>query len=286
MTDEAGFRVRETADAAALLRWAAPVLAAHPFTTNMLATVAAGRAARSADGSTPDALWWVAQDGDGGVVGAAGRTRSGQLLLSPMPDAAAAALAIAVDSPNRHRLHGPAATVAAYAAAVPGVRVETVRNEIVRVLGALRPPGVPGSVRPETDADLPLLIDWMQAAADEMGTAGPGDGRAEAAAAVHQRRARAGFRWWVLDGQPRAVAGWARTAAIARIGPVYTPPPERRRGFASAVTAALAAELSADGAAVMLHADEANATSNHIYADLGFAAVDRLLLADLVAEVG
>lgn len=238
-------RVTETTDAAGFLRAAAPVLAVHPYSTNVLATVAGTRAAQPV--GADDARWWTVRDVQGTVVGAAGQTGARQVLLSPMPAAAAAALAAAVDSPDRRRVHGPPDAVAAYAAAITGVRPRTVRVEIVRVLGALRRPAVTGAARRESDADLPLLVDWMTAAADEMGTAGPGAGRPAAAAGIEQRRARTGFLLWTVDGRPRSVAGWARTAAVARIGPVYTPPAERRRGYGSAVTAALAEQLRGDG---------------------------------------
>ncbi|TKV58813.1 GNAT family N-acetyltransferase [Nakamurella flava] len=277
-------RVSETSDAAEFLRSAAPLLAAHPYPANVLATVAGTRATQAA--GTGDARWWTVRDATGAVVGAAGQTGARQVLLSPMPPAAAAALAAAIDSSARRRVHGPPDVAAAYAAAIPGIRPRTVRVEIVRVLDELRRPAVPGSARRETNADLPVLVDWMAASADEMGTAGPGAGRAEAAAGVEQRRARTGFLLWTVDGRPRSVAGWARSGAVARIGPVYTPPAERRHGYGSAVTAALADDLRTDGATVMLLADEANATSNHIYAELGFAAVDRLALLDLVDTSG
>lgn len=275
--------VDRTSDPAEFLHRADPVLAAHRFVANLLTTVAATHAAAPADDPRrADASWWTVRDPHGTVVGAAGRTSTRQLLLSPLSPSAAAALARAVDLGSRHRVHGPPETVAAIAAARPGARVVPVRTEVVRVLDRLRPPAVAGSARPETDDDVPLLVDWLAASAAEMGPAGPGGDRAGAAAAVAQRRSRTGFRLWTVGGRPRSVAGWSRTATIARIGPVYTPPGERRHGFGSAVTAALAAELTAGGVQVMLLADAANATSNHIYADLGFAAVDRVLLADLV----
>jgi predicted GNAT family acetyltransferase len=60
---------------------------------------------------------------------------------------------------------------------------------------------------------------------------------------------------------------------VARIGPVYTPPHERGRGYGTAITHALAEALSRECAIVMLYTDAANAISNGIYEQLGFTVV-------------
>jgi predicted GNAT family acetyltransferase len=69
-------------------------------------------------------------------------------------------------------------------------------------------------------------------------------------------------------------------AGTARIGPVYTPPPSRGRGYGSAVTAAiteLAVRLGAES--VVLFTDLANPTSNSIYSRLGYEPVeDRVVI--------
>jgi predicted GNAT family acetyltransferase len=66
----------------------------------------------------------------------------------------------------------------------------------------------------------------------------------------------------------------APAAGVSRIGPVYTPPEVRGRGFGSAVTAAACRWALAAGAGqVVLFADLANPTSNRVYTRLGFAPV-------------
>jgi predicted GNAT family acetyltransferase len=57
---------------------------------------------------------------------------------------------------------------------------------------------------------------------------------------------------------------------VGRIGPVFTPERFRRRGYAAAVTAAVARRLQARCSVVMLFADAANPTSNGVYRRLGF----------------
>jgi predicted GNAT family acetyltransferase len=59
-----------------------------------------------------------------------------------------------------------------------------------------------------------------------------------------------------------------------RIGPVYTPPDERRRGYGSALTAALTQQLLDGGRRFcFLFTDLANPTSNRIYQQIGYRAV-------------
>jgi predicted GNAT family acetyltransferase len=83
-----------------------------------------------------------------------------------------------------------------------------------------------------------------------------------------------GFTIWE-DGGPVSLAGWGgRTPNSVRIGPVYTPPEQRRRGYGSAVTAAVTAEQLAVGRTFcFLYTDLANPTSNKIYTEIGYELV-------------
>ena len=59
-----------------------------------------------------------------------------------------------------------------------------------------------------------------------------------------------------------------------RVGPVYTPPDGRRRGYAEAVTAAVTARALARGRRFcFLFTDLANPTSNGIYRRIGYRPV-------------
>ncbi|PWR08987.1 hypothetical protein DKT68_13425 [Micromonospora acroterricola] len=60
---------------------------------------------------------------------------------------------------------------------------------------------------------------------------------------------------------------------VARLGPVYTPPAQRGRGWASNAVAEVSRRIQAEGARVCLFADQANPTSNKIYAALGYRPV-------------
>jgi predicted GNAT family acetyltransferase len=80
------------------------------------------------------------------------------------------------------------------------------------------------------------------------------------------------------------MAGAQRPAAgVVRVGPVYTPPEHRGRGYGAAVTAAVSqAALDAGAAGVVLFTDLANPTSNALYERLGYRPVeDRVVLSFL-----
>jgi len=60
---------------------------------------------------------------------------------------------------------------------------------------------------------------------------------------------------------------------VARVGPVYTPPEQRRKGYAGAAVAEVSQHFLDAGARVCLYTDQANPTSNGIYQALGYVAV-------------
>ena len=77
------------------------------------------------------------------------------------------------------------------------------------------------------------------------------------------------------------MAGRSRaTAGMVRVGPVYTPPEHRARGYATAATFhASRAALDAGAREVVLFTDLANPTSNALYQRLGYLPLeDRLAL--------
>ncbi len=87
---------------------------------------------------------------------------------------------------------------------------------------------------------------------------------------------------WEVNGDVVAIAGHANVVTtgsivIGRVGPVYTPPPHRRHGYGSAVTAHVTHSLIEKGARVMLFTDAANPTSNSIYQAIGYRLVDELV---------
>jgi uncharacterized protein len=152
-----------------------------------------------------------------------------------------------------------------------------IRERLYRIDAAPHVPDVPGNFRMAGDDDVELLLDWQMAFNQE---AWRGALRVErerlrpgTVARVQGRGGRVGL--WV-DGEPVAMAayGAGRAPAPARIAPVYTPPSARRRGYGTAVTAALTRTAFDRGhSGCMLFTDLSNPTSNHIYMDIGYRPV-------------
>jgi GNAT superfamily N-acetyltransferase len=131
------------------------------------------------------------------------------------------------------------------------------------------PTGVPGTARTATRDNLELCVDWMHAFHDE---AVPYERVGEMRRIVPHRIAAGELTLWLVGGRPVAMAGTSATfAGVARIGPVYTPPGQRRHGYGGAVTAAATRLGFTSGARrCMLVTDLANPTPNAIYQRLGY----------------
>ncbi len=91
------------------------------------------------------------------------------------------------------------------------------------------------------------------------------------ATAIQQAR---GLYLWV-DGAPVSMAGYTGpTPHGIRVGPVYTPPELRGRGYASALVAQMSQALLDGGRSFcFLFTNLANPTANHIYEEIGYEAV-------------
>jgi predicted GNAT family acetyltransferase len=95
------------------------------------------------------------------------------------------------------------------------------------------------------------------------------------------------YLWDVGDRVTSMVGVGSRTPHGARVGPVYTPPQERGRGYASALTAATSqAELDAGSQFCFLFTDLANPTSNHIYQVIGYQPVSDFDMYRFVRQPG
>ncbi|MGX1970850.1 GNAT family N-acetyltransferase [Streptomyces kronopolitis] len=230
----------------------------------------------------PEFGWW--RPGEAAPVGAAFVwTPPRTALLSPMPDEAADALVemlVAERSgiPGVKAGHAVAEAVSGAWQRHHGGTVTCVqRLRLHRLDRLIEPSPAPaGTARRATTADRELLLAWSTAFATEIGGT-PRDG----ARAVDERIA--GGRWllWESGGRPVSMAcHTAPLAGAARVGPVYTPPELRGRGYAGAVTAAVSRSVRARGTRqVLLFTDLANPTSNALYRRLGYRPVeDQLVL--------
>ncbi len=133
--------------------------------------------------------------------------------------------------------------------------------------------GVPGRLRDAAEADRELLVRWFEAFGRE--ALGKGDAwDAKDAVEARLRGTSSGLVLWDDDG-PVSLAGYGGpTPHGIRIGPVYTPPELRGRGYASACVAELSQRLLDQGRRYcFLFTDLANPTSNAIYQRIGYRPV-------------
>jgi uncharacterized protein len=265
--------VRLTDDVATFASLAEPVLRAERYTANVIAVqvhgVLSGRRPL-ADGSS----WILVEDG-GSVVGAAMHTPPYNLFLPRLGPGIAETVADAlidrrVSVPG---VSGEAPTVGRFLARweARGGPPASLRTSMrMYVLGRLQPPaGVAGHGRRAGAADAGLVGEWLVAFHDE---AMPGAPREDFAASSPQRIAHGNLWMWEVDGEPVSLAGVSPPAAgVARVGPVFTPPVHRRRGYGAAVTA-LASQAGIDEGSedVVLYTDLANPTSNAVYRSIGY----------------
>ncbi len=255
---------------------------ADPFRTNLVGSVATS----ILDGQRTydDYFWWIVTDDLNQVVGFMMRTPPHGLVLSPMPIQAIpdCVEAILQADPDLPGVNGPKTLVLAF---VEGYQskmstprtISSERGELLYALGALQIPTVPGVLKVAEESDTDLMLRWYRAFGDEVGL--PMHGLEQS---VRSGIARQGIHIWVDRDQPVSIAGFASPVlspqgSVARIGPVYTPPELRGKGYASAATAALSQLLLDLPSQVMLYTDAANPTSNGIYIKLGYELIDENL---------
>ncbi|MDP9183943.1 MAG: GNAT family N-acetyltransferase, partial [Actinomycetota bacterium] len=162
-----------------------------------------------------------------------------------------------------------AAQVVALAARRSGRTATLKTAERLYRLGELVPPQTPGAARPAGEGDVDLLVAWFDAFVAEAGVMPQDTERI-----VRERLTYQGFVLWEHDG-PVSFAGHTRKAFQGiRLGPVYTPPEHRGRGYGGAVTAAASQQALDRGASeVVLFTDLTNPTSNALYPRLGYRPV-------------
>ncbi len=139
----------------------------------------------------------------------------------------------------------------------------------------IHPAYSPGHLRLATPDDLETTTQWMLDFTEEAlsGVEPPADPE-ETRRGVERRIASQTFYLWDDQG-PVSLAGVTRpTLHGIAIGPVYTPPTLRGRGYATSLVAALSQKLLDEGRTFCtLFTDLANPTSNHIYQAVGYRPV-------------
>jgi predicted GNAT family acetyltransferase len=143
-------------------------------------------------------------------------------------------------------------------------------SEALHVLEAVTAPDppVPGTLSLADFRDNAQLGEWGIAFAVDSGLAHPESAHAAIAHSLRHRRVHV----WDRDGLHVSMVGHNEmVAGTVRVGPVYTPPQLRGRGYATAATAAVSQLLLEQGAErCMLYTDLANPIANHVYAKIGY----------------
>jgi len=230
---------------------------------------------------TPDAFsappyFAVVADADR-VVAVALQTPPFQLVLSEVDDPAAIPV-LAEDLTGRDLpgAVGPVEHVRALmeertARGAPPAHLKT-SERIFRLRTVTPPRPTTGRARIAELSDRPLVAGWLGAFMREALEDEPSDIEAMTDRWLG-RRGRTLYLW--EDGEVVSLAGvGSQTPNGVRIGPVYTPPEARNRGYASALVASISqAQLDAGRRFCFLFTDLANPTANHIYQSIGYEPV-------------
>ena len=221
-------------------------------------------------------LWSVA-DGTSLVAAALQTPPQNLVLAEPTRPEAVEALVDAISAAGV-RLPGLVAAVpeaeafaASWTERLGGTAKVSTRQGIY-ALRAVRDRGeAAGSPRRATREDLDLLARWQEDFTAEAVPHFLGD------TTMRRRRIEGavdegGYWLWEDGGRPVSMTGVSPAPpAGARVGPVYTPPGDRRHGYATALVAEASADQLDHGCeACYLYTDLANPTSNAIYMRIGY----------------
>jgi predicted GNAT family acetyltransferase len=274
-------RIEVDDDPAAVLAAAEEFLTAEPVRHNLIATllhrcVGTGSAGR----------FWTAHEA-GRVVGVTFQSPLDFFAtMTPMPPAAVVATVerTVADGVALPGINGEAAASSVFAGhwtECTGTAARPVEAMRLYEVDEVQVTTAPGAVRPATEADHALVTAWLDAFQVETGEPG-GD-----ADTVTRRRIASGELWLRDDGAPVSLAGMSiPVGGATRVGPVYTPPARRGRGYASALVAQRSAAARAEGLRCLLYADLANPTSNGIYRAMGYRSVAELVRYEFDARPG
>jgi predicted GNAT family acetyltransferase len=270
-------------DPAEFVREAGPLLLADEARHNLIL----GLAGSIRDGFYEQHRLWLVRDG-GRPVAAALQTPPFNLILArPESDDALEALADAVADEELPGVVGAVPEADRFAELWCERTCSTPRHamgqgvyELDKVVAS---PEASGTWRVAEKSDRELIVRWIEAFGNEVfHEGGPGNDRDQLEQMIDRRfsQTTSGFLLWDDGGDAVSLAGWGgSTPNGIRVGPVYTPPELRGRGYATALTAELSQRLL-DGHLFeggrrfcFLYTDLANPTSNAIYERIGYRRI-------------
>ncbi|MFG1815884.1 GNAT family N-acetyltransferase [Kribbella sp. NPDC049174] len=263
--------VRVTTDAAAFEQTVFPFLQQDPVLHTLIMSNVRARVTGAHVEDEPS-YYASVHDGAGEVVGAAMRTPGRMVYLGALrPEYAEAVADAYLDVPiEQIGVAGdrPAARRFAdrWCERRGGTATETKATRLHK-LGTLTPLSAEGSPRLMNDDETALVAAWV---AD-----GFADEFHEPSLEWAEDQLKSKSMWiWEAGGEPVSMVGYHHPVfGACRVGPVYTPPEHRRRGYAGALTSHVSAEILAQGNQACLYTDLANPTSNKIYHEAGYRQV-------------
>jgi uncharacterized protein len=212
---------------------------------------------------------------DASLIGCAFRTPPHQVGVTALPDAAVEPLVASLRETylNLPGVAGPEATATAFADAWTarfGGKWWLEQRQALHSLTRVTLPSAPaaGALRLALPPDAPVARAWMAGFIRETRARHVGADAAERL--IEERR----LHIWV-DGEPRSMLSAVRdTPNTSGIGAVYTPPPFRNRGYATAAVATLSRQLLDSGRhSCFLYTDVANPVSSELYARVGYEPI-------------
>ncbi|HEV8194906.1 MAG TPA: GNAT family N-acetyltransferase [Ktedonobacterales bacterium] len=222
---------------------------------------------------------------EGSVVAAALRTPPYNIVLSLVAPGHSVEQVTAIVAADAHAVYNalpgvlaPSAISRAFCNAWQRITTQSYQllmsERVYRLEHVIPVNGVPGEMRRAQESDRALLELWIDEFAHEALVGEQLDPQQWVADLLTAPPDMRGLFVWV-DGQPVTMVGHnGPTPHGMRIGPVYTPPDQRRNGYASACTAAVTQHLLDGGRqACFLFTNLANLTSNHIYQEIGYRPV-------------
>lgn len=214
-------------------------------------------------------------DERGEVVAAATMTPPHNLVLSTVDDPGAVdALAGDLRGEVLPGLIAPLDVGAAFCDRWPAAATVSIEERIYEATEVIPPRPVPGRMRFAEDRDRDVVVEFVAGFFEEA-LPGSTDGDAEAWVARRRSQPDTYTALWDDGGKVVTLAGFGSpTPNGMRVGPVYTPPGLRGRGYASALTAAVTEHVLASGRRFcFLFTNLANPTSNSIYRRIGYRPV-------------
>lgn len=117
--------------------------------------------------------------------------------------------------------------------------------------------------------DIALAASWIGAFHEEAGVDAQNEAayREEAERIIGEKRL---FLWKDETGTPRAMCGVRKDGDRATVTHVYTPPADRRQGYAANLVYRVTRAILAQGMIAMLNTDADYAASNACYAQIGY----------------